>query len=107
MKILTICNDFISHLQFLKSCARPHGLCIEITMITLDKNIDSFVELLTRFHGMTNHYQNIQTLMTELFKVVHNLSPQLMDNFLTIKTIKYRSPQLCLLLPEAIRRLQI
>ena len=32
MKILTICIDYIPCLQFLKSCARLHDLCIEIAM---------------------------------------------------------------------------
>ena len=32
MKILTICKDFISRLQFSKSCARLDGLYIQIAM---------------------------------------------------------------------------
>ena len=31
--MLTICKDFLSLLQFLKSCTRLYGLCIEIAMM--------------------------------------------------------------------------
>lgn len=53
--------------------------------ITLDTNINSFVELVTRSQDMTNHYRKTQSLMTKLFKVVNNLPPPIMGNFLTIR----------------------
>ena len=34
MKILIICKDYITPLQFLKSSACLHELCVEIAMIT-------------------------------------------------------------------------
>ena len=51
--------------------------------ITPNKKIDSFVKVLVRPQGITNHHQNIQILMVELFKVVNNLSTPITDNFLT------------------------
>ena len=48
--------------------------------ITLDNNMDSFVELLARFQDINLH-RNIQVLRKKLFKVVNNLSSPIMDNF--------------------------
>ena len=53
-----------------------------VLRVTPDKKIDSFVKVLSRPQGITNHYQNIQILMAELFKVVNNLSPPISDSFL-------------------------
>ena len=38
MKILIICKDYVSRLQFLKSRAHLHSLCIEIAMVNIQKN---------------------------------------------------------------------
>ena len=52
--------------------------------IVLDNNIDGFIKLVAKSQDMTNHRQNIRILMTELFKVVNNLSSRMMHNFITI-----------------------
>ena len=76
--------------------------------------------------NITNNHRNIQRYITELFKIVHNLITSLLENFLVIgsnywnlrgfqqfsierkrtihcglKTMKYPSPLLWSLLPEA------
>ena len=40
--------------------------------ITLDNNIDSFVDLQAGSQDMKNHHQSIHILITELLKVVNN-----------------------------------
>ena len=98
--------------------------------IALDSNINSFLELLSSSQkapsNITNNHRNIQLYITELFKIVHNLLTSLMENFSVIgnnywnlrgfqqflierkrtipcglKTMKYSSPLLWSLLPEA------
>ena len=45
--------------------------------------------LLLNINGITIHHRNIQTLMTELFKIKYDLAPPVMDSLLNRRTICY------------------
>ena len=50
---------------------------------------DNKFEVPTKSQDITNHHSNIQILMTEIFKVVNNLSHPVTDIFLTIRDNHY------------------
>ena len=74
MEILTICKDYISRLQFLKSFAPLHARCIEIPMgnpQATSRNLRKSVKerLFTKyptnaFQNLTQHLPHIATLLS-------------------------------------------
>ena len=50
---------------------------------------DNKFEVPTKSQDITNHHSNIQILMTEIFKVVNNLSHPVTNIFLTIRDNHY------------------
>ena len=90
----------------------------------------TFQELLQRNRSVSIHHKNIQTLTTEVFKVVNNICPPIMKTFFDfrenrynirkfqemsqqkvrtlrhgIETAFYRAPQLCFLVPADLKSL--
>ena len=53
--------------------------------IVYNDNLSTFAELLERDNSVTVHERNIQVLATELFKVLHGLSPKIMNEVFSIK----------------------
>ena len=49
----------------------------------------TFLELLEKDNSVSIHYQNIQVLCTEIFKVKNNLSPEVMNKVFKFKKIEY------------------
>ena len=93
-----------------------------------DDHTGNFSQLLEKKRESTNHQQNIQALMKEIYKFTNNLSPPIMDhmfqfrensynlrNFqqlasfakkatkMGLETISYRGLQLCNLVPQEIK----
>ena len=98
--------------------------------LTLNDHTSDFDTLLQNSNDTCNHHRNIQTLMTEIYKMKNNLNPSIMDNtferrnntynlrnfqeFVTktkrtvkmgLETLNYRSPQLWSILPENVRQI--
>ena len=96
----------------------------------LNDHTSDFDALLQTNNDTCNHHRNIQTLMTEIYKMKNNLNPSIMDNtferrnntynlrnfqeFVTktkrtvkmgLETLNYRSPQLWSILPENVRQI--
>ena len=61
--------------------------------LVYNDNILSFVDLLVKDNCVTIHDRNLQVLATEIFKVIHDLSPTIMKNIFQVKrtTYKFRS----------------
>ena len=53
--------------------------------IVYNDNLSTFSELLEKDNSVTVHERNIQALATELFKVLHGLSPKIMNELFSIK----------------------
>lgn len=74
MKTLTSGKDYTFHLQFLKSWARLHGLCIEIVMNKAynprfrNWNWTGLIRVLENFQEITNFYK---TFCKSISKSVH------------------------------------
>ena len=49
----------------------------------------TFQELLQRIRSVSIHHKNIQTLTTEVFKVVNNIGPPIMKKFFDFKENRY------------------
>ena len=64
MKILTICKDVISRLQFSKSCPRLHGLYIEIAM-------GCWWMIIIKLEQKTNTVEPPLTNLAYLYEKVH------------------------------------
>ena len=90
----------------------------------------TFQELLQRNRNVSIHRKNIQTLITEVFKIVNNICPPIMKTFFDfrenrydirkfqdmrqqkvrtvrygLETALYRTPQLCSLVPADLKSL--
>ena len=50
--------------------------------IVLNSHIIDLETLLCNINGIAFHHRNIQTLMTELFKIKHDLAPPIIDSML-------------------------
>ena len=97
--------------------------------IVLNDNIIDFENVLRNMNDITIHHKNIQTLMTELFKIKYDLAPLIMDSLLNkrtvcynfrnlqefqseikrtvfylFETLSYRAPQLWTILPEEFKQ---
>ena len=97
---------------------------------TFDDHNGNFSQLLEKKRESTNHQQNIQALMKEIYKFTNNLSPPIIDHMfqfrensynlrifqqlasstkkttkLGLETISYRGPQLWNLVPQKIKEL--
>ena len=57
--------------------------------IVLNDHISDFETILRNINDITIHHRIIQTLMTELFKIKHDLAPPIMDSMLNRRTICY------------------
>ena len=89
-----------------------------------------FDTLLQNNNDICHHHRNIQTLMTEIYKMKNNLNPPIMDNMLerrnntynlrnfqefvtkrkrtvkmSLKTLNCRSPKLWAIWPENLRQI--
>ena len=49
----------------------------------------TFQELLQRNRSVSIHHKNIQTLTTEVFKVVNNICPPIMKSFFDLRKNRY------------------
>ena len=52
-------------------------------------SINSFHELLSKYHSFTIHHRNIQSLAIELYKIKENLSNEIMSTIFPPRLIKY------------------
>ena len=57
--------------------------------IVLNDNIIDSENVLWNMNDITIHHKNIQTLMTELFKIKYDLAPLIMDSLLNKRTVCY------------------
>ena len=57
--------------------------------IVYNDNNSSFKELLKNDNSFTVHHRNLQSLVTELFKVTKNLSNTIMNDMLQTRTLPY------------------
>ena len=62
------------------------ALCVDY-----DDNISTFDDLLKKDGSVSIHMRNIQATAIELYKVVHNLSPKMMNQIFVIKESRYPS----------------
>ena len=61
--------------------------------IVFNDNISSFDELINKFGSARVHHRNLQFLVIEIYKALHNLSPPLMSELFQLKDIKYNFRQ--------------
>ena len=98
--------------------------------LILNDHTSDFDTLLQNNNNTCNHHRNIQTLMTETYKIKNNMNPPIMDlmfesrnntynlrNFqefatkrkrivkMGLETLNYRSPKLWPILPEKVRQI--
>ena len=57
--------------------------------VTKKDNQSSFKELLEKDHSVTVHHKNLQALVTEIFKVKNDLSPDIMKDVFELKEPPY------------------
>ena len=67
---------------------RTHERAIHVVY---DDNISTFDNLLKKDGSVSIHMRNIQAIAIELYKVVHNLSPKMMNQIFVIKESRYPS----------------
>ena len=57
--------------------------------LTYKDNKSSFKELLEKDHSVTVHHKNLQVLVTEIFKVINDLAPDIMKDVFELKEPPY------------------
>ena len=57
--------------------------------IVLKDHISDFEAMLWNINYITSHHRNIQTLMIELFKIMYDVAPPVMDSMFNRRTICY------------------
>ena len=57
--------------------------------IALNDQTGHFKTLLAESSNIFNHHKNIQTLMTDVYKIQNKLAPLIMETMLERKTIPY------------------
>ena len=57
--------------------------------VVYDDNISTVDDLLKKDGSVSIHMRNIQAITIELYKVVHNLSPNMMNQIFVIKETRY------------------
>ena len=72
-----------------------------ISTVVYDDNISTVDDLLKKDGSVSIHMRNIQAIAIELCKVVHNLSPKMMNQIFVIKESKY--PSKCIFQTNNIR----
>lgn len=50
----------------------------------------TFSELLIKDKFLTKHQRNLQTLLSEVFKVPKTLAPEILSNIISFKTVSYK-----------------
>ena len=53
--------------------------------LVLDDEISLYADMLAKNLDVKKHQRNIQVLMTQLFKVMNDLAPLIMDNIFTLR----------------------
>ena len=87
-------NNRINHL---------HERCLRIAY---NDKVSSFDELLKKDGSVTIHHRNVQLLAIEIYKVINNLSPQIMHDIFQIREPKYElrnKNHLMLSMPKTVR----
>ena len=64
---------------------RIHKIHEKSLRLVYNDNIWSFLELLVKDNCVTIHDRNLQVLATEIFNVIHDLSPTIMKNIFQMK----------------------
>ena len=59
--------------------------------VVLNDHFSDFKTMLLNMNDITIHHRNIQTLMTELFKIKYDLALSMMDSLLNKRTFCYNS----------------
>ena len=65
--------------------ARINRIHVQALQIVYNDYMSSFDELLTEDKSFTIHHRNIQTLAIEIYKVINNISPEIMKEIFVLK----------------------
>ena len=66
--------------------ARINRIHIRALRIVYNDFMNTFDELLTKDKSFTIHHRNIQTLVIEIYKVINNMSPEIMKEIFVLKS---------------------
>ena len=65
--------------------ARINRIHIRALRIVYNDGVSTFDEVLTKDKSFTIHHRNIQTLAIEIYKVINNISPEIMKEIFVLK----------------------
>ena len=66
--------------------ARINRIHVRALRIVYNDLVSTFDELLTKEKSFTIHHRNIQTLAIEIYKVINNVSPEIMKEIFVLKS---------------------